>query len=145
MDYDNSLVVTITVTCDLWAPSTGDHLFTCGAIFRPPHYTRSIESESSDWDNFVRYFLIVWLFSYVVSEHWTMTVSCAGWNIFSAAAPQPQNLNQREFEKSCPRRSSTRRLLPRTQPRTRPPTRSRTRPHDPTGHTPRVVSGFWGV
>jgi len=30
-------VVTITVTCDLWAPSSGDHLFTCGAIYLPPH------------------------------------------------------------------------------------------------------------
>jgi len=25
VNYDNSLVVTITVTCYLWAPSTGDH------------------------------------------------------------------------------------------------------------------------
>jgi len=35
--YDNSLVVTITVTCCSWAPSSGDHLFTCGAIYGPPH------------------------------------------------------------------------------------------------------------
>jgi len=28
--------VTITVTCYSWAPSGGDHLFTCGAIFWPP-------------------------------------------------------------------------------------------------------------
>jgi len=28
--------VTITVTCYSWAPSSGDHLFTCGAICRPP-------------------------------------------------------------------------------------------------------------
>jgi len=27
VNYDNSLVVTITVTCCLWAPSSGDHLF----------------------------------------------------------------------------------------------------------------------
>jgi len=27
VNYDNSLVVTITVTCNLWAPSCGDHLF----------------------------------------------------------------------------------------------------------------------
>jgi len=32
VNYDNSLVVTITVTCYLWAPSSGGHLFTCGAI-----------------------------------------------------------------------------------------------------------------
>jgi len=32
VNYDNSLVVTITVTCCSWAPSSGDHLFTCGAI-----------------------------------------------------------------------------------------------------------------
>jgi len=25
VNYDNSLVVTITVTCNLWAPSSGDH------------------------------------------------------------------------------------------------------------------------
>ena len=41
MNYDNSLVVTITVTCYSWAPSSGDHLFTCGAIFWPPHYMHS--------------------------------------------------------------------------------------------------------
>jgi len=29
--------VTITVICYSWAPSGGDHLFTCGAIHRPPH------------------------------------------------------------------------------------------------------------
>ena len=37
MNYDNSLVVTVTVTCYSWAPSSGDHLFTCGAISGPPH------------------------------------------------------------------------------------------------------------
>jgi len=36
MNYDLSLMVTITVTCYLWAPSSGDHSFTCGAISRPP-------------------------------------------------------------------------------------------------------------
>jgi len=30
MNHDISLVVTITVTCYSWAPSSGDHLFTCG-------------------------------------------------------------------------------------------------------------------
>jgi len=39
VNKDNSLVVTITVTCYSWAPSSGDHLFTCGAIFWPPHGT----------------------------------------------------------------------------------------------------------
>jgi len=34
-------LVNITVTCYLWAPSTGDHLFTCGAIFRPPQHRYS--------------------------------------------------------------------------------------------------------
>jgi len=38
VNYDNSLVVTITVTCYSWAPSSGDHLFTCVAIFWPPHH-----------------------------------------------------------------------------------------------------------
>jgi len=30
-------VVTITVTCNLWAPSSGDHLITHGVIYLPPH------------------------------------------------------------------------------------------------------------
>jgi len=34
VNYDNSLVVTITVTCCSWAPSSVDHLFT---FYRPPH------------------------------------------------------------------------------------------------------------
>jgi len=37
VNYDNSLVVTLTVPCYSWAPSSGDHLFTCGVIHRPPH------------------------------------------------------------------------------------------------------------
>jgi len=36
VNYDNSLLVAITVTCYSWAPSSGDHLFTCGAISCPP-------------------------------------------------------------------------------------------------------------
>jgi len=36
MNYDLSFVVTIKVTCYSWAPSSGDHLFACGAISRPP-------------------------------------------------------------------------------------------------------------
>jgi len=38
VNYNNSLVVTVTVTCYSWAPSRGDHLFTCGAIYRPPQF-----------------------------------------------------------------------------------------------------------
>jgi len=37
VNYDNSLVMTITVTCYSWAPSSADHLFTCGTIFWPAH------------------------------------------------------------------------------------------------------------
>jgi len=37
VNYDTSLVVTIAVTCHLWAPSIDDHFFACGAISRPPH------------------------------------------------------------------------------------------------------------
>jgi len=37
VNYDNSLVVTITVTCYSWVPSSGVHLFSCVAISRPPH------------------------------------------------------------------------------------------------------------
>ena len=36
MNYDLSFVMTTTVTCYSWAPSSGDHLFTCGAIYPPP-------------------------------------------------------------------------------------------------------------
>jgi len=36
VNYDNLLVVTITVTCYSWAPSSGDDLFSCGATSRPP-------------------------------------------------------------------------------------------------------------
>jgi len=42
VNYDNSPVVTITVTCYLWTPSSGDHLFACGAIYPPPQYSWSI-------------------------------------------------------------------------------------------------------
>jgi len=36
MNYDLSFVVTtITVTCYSSAPSSCDHLFTCGTIYRP--------------------------------------------------------------------------------------------------------------
>jgi len=38
VNYGNSFVVTITVTCYLWGPSSGDHFVTCGAISRPPHH-----------------------------------------------------------------------------------------------------------
>jgi len=33
VNYDNLLVVTITVTCYSWAPFSGNHLLTCGVIF----------------------------------------------------------------------------------------------------------------
>jgi len=46
VNYDNSLVVTITATCYAWAPSSGDHLFTCGAIYRPPHLQPNMKSSS---------------------------------------------------------------------------------------------------
>jgi len=38
LNYGNSLMVTLTVTCYAWATSSGDHLFTCGAISRPSHH-----------------------------------------------------------------------------------------------------------
>jgi len=37
VNYENWVVVTITVICYLWAPSTDGHLLTCGAISRPTH------------------------------------------------------------------------------------------------------------
>jgi len=51
VNYDNSLVVTITVTCDLWAPSRGDHLFTCGAIYRPPQFQPRLWNRSQKFLN----------------------------------------------------------------------------------------------
>jgi len=39
VNNDNSLVATVTVACYSWAPSSGDYLFSCGAISRPPHNT----------------------------------------------------------------------------------------------------------
>jgi len=48
VNYDNSLVVTITVTCDSWAPSSGDHSFTCGAIYRPPHSSYRVTFSTSE-------------------------------------------------------------------------------------------------
>jgi len=36
VNYDDSLVVSITVTCYPWALSSGDDLFTCGTIYLPP-------------------------------------------------------------------------------------------------------------
>jgi len=47
VDYDNSLLVTITVTRCLWAPSSGDHLFTCGAISRAPHAAVLVDNVKS--------------------------------------------------------------------------------------------------
>jgi len=50
VNYDNSLVVTITVTCYSRAPSNGDHLFTCGAIYRPLHrWLISFRSSEKSW------------------------------------------------------------------------------------------------
>jgi len=48
VNYDNSLVVTITVTCNLWAPFSGDHLFTCGAIYLPPQSSKTDGNKSAD-------------------------------------------------------------------------------------------------
>jgi len=49
MIYDLSFVVmvTITVTCYSWAPSSGDHLFTCGVISRSPQGLVDIEWQIS--------------------------------------------------------------------------------------------------
>jgi len=51
VNCNNSLVVTITVTCYLWAPSIGDHLFTCGAISRQPQMVnyRPVSRALRDW------------------------------------------------------------------------------------------------
>jgi len=48
LNYDNSLVVTITATCNLWAPSSGDHSFTCGTIYLPPHRVEISQIEQQE-------------------------------------------------------------------------------------------------
>jgi len=53
VNYDNSLVVNITVTCYSWAPSSGDHLFACGAIYRPPQFPTEKRTDNSIHVNFV--------------------------------------------------------------------------------------------
>jgi len=50
MNYDLSFVVIITVTSYSWAPSSGDHLFTCGAVFRLLQVILSLgESDCLPW------------------------------------------------------------------------------------------------
>jgi len=58
VNYDNSLVVTITVTYYSWAPSSDDHLFSCGAISRPPHYFSLLA-----WSS-ITFLSILWLSIY---------------------------------------------------------------------------------
>jgi len=41
--YYKSVVVTITVTCYLWAPSNGDHFLACGGFSKPPHFNAVIK------------------------------------------------------------------------------------------------------
>jgi len=48
VNYDNSLVVTITVTCYSWAPSSGDHSFSCGTISRPPQVPTGLQFQQKD-------------------------------------------------------------------------------------------------
>ena len=69
-------MVTITVTCYTRAPSSGDHLLTCGAIFWPPHRDVSIE-------HCVRTYIIVYstpyrLFLFVAENR--LTYSSRTWN-----------------------------------------------------------------
>jgi len=51
VNYDNSLVVTITVAFYLWAPFIDDHLFTCGAISRPLRGERGCWFCSDCWSS----------------------------------------------------------------------------------------------
>jgi len=53
VNYDNSLVVTITVTCYSWPPSSGDHLFACDAIYRTPQFPTEKQPDNSIYVNFV--------------------------------------------------------------------------------------------
>jgi len=43
--------VTITVTCYSWAPSSGDHLFTCGTIFWPPQQVGRKTAKAVTWSS----------------------------------------------------------------------------------------------
>jgi len=74
--YDNSLVVTITVTCYLWAPSSGDHLFTCGTIFRPPQYISSTSVTS--WVCRVTPFDSLFRVLYLVMQNRLLVISWIG-------------------------------------------------------------------
>jgi len=42
VNYDNSLVVTITLTCYSWAPSSGDHSFTLHFAPSPGRHITSL-------------------------------------------------------------------------------------------------------
>jgi len=75
VNYDNSLVVTITMTCNLRAPSSDDHLFTCGAIYLPPHYvayfieqTNTIHSVDTGFPSNTKYSCLI---LYVIGWWWT--------------------------------------------------------------------------
>jgi len=48
VNYNDSLVVTTTVICFSRAPSSGEHLFTCGAICLPPHNTQCTARQCSN-------------------------------------------------------------------------------------------------
>jgi len=70
VNYDNSLVVTITVTCYSWAPSSGDHLFSCGAISRPPHIpVKFAQSYEKIWIQHFQQFIGICIKSNVTTGH----------------------------------------------------------------------------
>ena len=68
MNYDNPLVVTITVTCNLWAPSSGDHLFTCGAVYLPPHKALGtlVKSAHKNWKKAKEDYKIISLIKHII-------------------------------------------------------------------------------
>jgi len=50
VNYNNSLVVTITVTCYKKTPSSGELLFACGAISRPPQQSQPRPRACHSWE-----------------------------------------------------------------------------------------------
>jgi len=60
--------VTIAMTCYSWTPSSGDHLFTCAAIFWPPHTLPTPQvwfKHQLSWTPFVFVVLCRWTQNYL--------------------------------------------------------------------------------
>jgi len=81
------------MTCYSWAPSSGDHLFTCGAISRPPQYI--LDAATSNQMVWVLSAMNWWIpistcFSFSCKFNWKqwraqvcwVRIAISSWNIF---------------------------------------------------------------